>query len=100
MDRLLSLEPALVRSIASVVIIIGTNVGLNISNAVDGTVTVVLAILAVLPLIQGWWTRQAVTPNAAVVERVTPEDEILAGSAHDEIAEGTYIRSWGHTYPA
>lgn len=65
-ERLLALEPALVRSVASVVVLIGANVGLNINAHVDSAVTVTLAVLALLPLIQGWWTRAAVTPNAKV----------------------------------
>ncbi len=96
LKRLLTLEPALVRSVASVVVLIGANVGLNLSAHVDSAVTVVLAVLALLPLLQAWWTREAVTPNAVVVERVDENAYVVAGPANELVPTDARIRLSGY----
>lgn len=93
--RLLTLEPAFVRSVASVVVLIAANIGLNISDAADSAVTVVLAVLALLPLIQAWWTREAVTANGNVVERVDrASGYVIAGEAADVAPAGGAVRPY------
>ena len=64
--RLLAFEPVMVRSILAALVVVGTAVGLDISD-VTGRVDVAwTAVFAILPILQGLLTRPAVTPNAKV----------------------------------
>ena len=97
LNRLLSLEPALVRSVAAFIVLVASNIGLNITDEANQAVTVVLAGLALVPLLQGWWTRQAVTPNAKVVEHIETApaglpDIVVAGEANELVETGVAIR--------
>lgn len=64
--RLLAFEPVMVRSILVAVVVVGTAVGVDLSD-VTGRVDVAwTAVFAILPILQGLLTRPAVTPNAKV----------------------------------
>lgn len=76
-------EPSMIR--AGVVAVLGLLASLGFSWAahVDkGTLTAIVAVITVLlPLLQGAWTRFAVTANAKVVSRVTTDGHVVAGEA-------------------
>lgn len=80
-QRIKTFEPALLRAVLAAAVVVATAIGLDISD-VTGRVDVAwTAIFGVLPLLQGWWTRSAVTPAAAVVEEVRPNGVVVAGPA-------------------
>lgn len=58
-------EPARLRAVWVAVLTLATTLGLTVPTDLDGKVTAIIAVLAVLlPLIQGEWTRAAVVPVA------------------------------------
>lgn len=91
--RLLTLEPALLRAVlVAIAVVLGT-VGLDATDAFERVNVAWAALFAVFPLVQGWWTRTAVTPNAAVVEQVKPSGVIVAGPANEKVRDGVVIRT-------
>lgn len=76
-------EPSMIR--AAVVAVLGLLASLGFSWAahVDkGTLTAIVTVITVLlPIVQGIWTRYAVTANAKVVARVTTDGHVVAGEA-------------------
>jgi hypothetical protein len=64
--RLNAFEPAMVRAVLSAVVVILGTVGLEFAPIADKIDTAWVALFAVLPILQGMLTRQAVTPNAKV----------------------------------
>jgi hypothetical protein len=64
--RLNAFEPAMVRAVLSAVVVILGTVGLEFAPIADKIDTAWVALFAVLPILQGLLTRQAVTPNAKV----------------------------------
>ncbi len=96
MKRLLSLRPAMVGAILPVLILIGANIGLNIEDQINQWGTTILAILAVVPLIQAWWTQGEVTPNDKVVERLDADYGLVtAGPGNDRLQDGEFVRYIG-----
>lgn len=71
--RLLKFEPVQVRAVLVAVVTAATAFGLSeFGPWADRIDTAWTALFGVIPLIQGWLTRPAVTPNAKVV--ATTED--------------------------
>jgi hypothetical protein len=64
--RLNAFEPAMVRAVLSAVVVILGTVGLEFAPIADKIDTAWVALFAILPILQGMLTRQAVTPNAKV----------------------------------
>ena len=64
--RLNAFEPAMMRAVLSAVVVILGTVGLEFAPIADKIDTAWAALFAILPILQGMLTRQAVTPNAKV----------------------------------
>lgn len=64
--RLLKFEPVQVRAVLTALVVVLGAVGLEFAPVADRIDTAWVALFAVVPLIQGWLTRPAVTPNAKV----------------------------------
>jgi len=64
--RLNAFEPAMMRAVLSAVVVILGAVGLEFAPIADKIDTAWAALFAILPILQGMLTRQAVTPNAKV----------------------------------
>lgn len=97
-QRVRTFEPALLRAALAAIVVVLAAVGLDVSD-VTGRIDVAwTAIFAVLPLLQGWWTRQATTPTAVVVEQATPSGEVVAGPAN-ELVTGIVVRHLGDPLP-
>lgn len=72
--RLLAFEPVQVRAVLMAVVVAGGAFGLSeLAPWADKVDTAWTALFAVLPLIQGWITRPAVTPNAKVEVLAQPD---------------------------
>ena len=82
--RLTSLEPALVRSVVIAVVGVLALAGLDATAVGDKLIDGWTYIFAVLPLIQGWWTRQAVVPTAKTVAVLRPDGQVEAADAAPE----------------
>lgn len=76
-------EPTMVR--AAVVAVLGLLATVGVSWAAeldkDTIGAIVGVVLVVVPLVQGWWTRRAVTANRKVALRVTTSGAVVAGDA-------------------
>lgn len=94
MKRLLTLEPALVKAMVGFVVLVGSVIGINLAPIGQGTETIVLAFLGLVPLVVGWWTRGSVTPNALIVER-QEGGKVVAGPANELIPDGERVRLLG-----
>lgn len=96
--RFTTLEPALVRAFAAVLVTIATTLGIAITTEIEAGVTIVLALLSLIPLIQGWWTRTVVTPTAIVAAQVEPDGQTVAGPASivetGELVVTTPVEPW------
>lgn len=68
--RLTTFEPVQVRAVLTALATAALAFGLDISNVTDRVDTAWLALFAVVPIIQGWVTRPAVTPNVRADESV------------------------------
>lgn len=82
--RLINLQPATWRGVVTAVFVLLAAVGIKVAPAIPDAAFLVL--IAVLPIIQGVWTKHAVTPNAKVA--VSVPDPINAPS---EIAPGEAV---------
>jgi hypothetical protein len=91
-QRFTTFEPALLRAILVAAVIVAGTVGVNIADVADRIDLAWTAIFAVIPLVQAWWTRTAVTPKGAVVEQATPDGVVIAGEANDRLPDGDIIR--------
>lgn len=80
-QRLTTLEPALVRGVIFALVYVIGIVGFNVTDVGEKIVGAWTAIFAVLPLIQAWWTRSAVTPSSTVVASVALDGQVEAGPA-------------------
>lgn len=81
--KLFNLQPAVWRGLVTAVFALLAAIGIKV--AADVPDVVFLVVLALLPILQGVWTKGAVTPNAKVVVKVddpidAPND-ISAGEA-------------------
>lgn len=79
--RLLTLEPAVVRAVIGGVVLVLAVWGVDAADLGERVETTVLTALGLVPVLVGWWTRSAVTPNAKVVEEVQPDGTVVAGEA-------------------
>jgi len=81
--RLVHLEPALVRGLITAVVLVLLSVGVAVSPAIPDAL--IGLFVAVAPVVQSLWIRQAVTANArVVVEAPDPVDRprvVVAGEA-------------------
>jgi hypothetical protein len=81
--RLVNLQPATWRGVVTAAFVLIAAFGIKVAPEIPDAAF--LVILAVLPVIQGLWTKSAVTPNAKVAVRVpdpvNAPDEIEAGPA-------------------
>jgi len=66
--KLVNLQPATWRGVVTAAVVLLAAVGIKVAPEVPDAVF--LVILALLPVIQGVWTRSAVTPNAKVAVSV------------------------------
>lgn len=97
LKRLLSLEPAIVRAVLGALVIVVGAIGFDVTGVAERIDVAWTALFAAAPLVVGWWTRQAVTPNAKVVEHIetTPAghpDLVVAGEANEFVETGVAIR--------
>lgn len=96
--RFTTLEPALVRAFAATLLLIATTLGLSIADVIEGGQTIVIAVLNLVPLVQGWWTRSAVTSSALVVSKVEDDGQTVAGPASivetGELVVTTPVEPW------
>ncbi len=77
-------EPATLRGIWVAVVALAGTLGLTVSDRLDTQVSAIIAALVVIvPLLQGLWTRQAVVPvathDAAVAEALWTMPPAVAG---------------------
>lgn len=75
-ERVKSFEPALLRAVVVAVVGVLALVGIDATETGDKIVTGWTYLFSLIPLLQAWWTRAAVTPNAKVVvttDEVPPE---------------------------
>lgn len=81
--KLVNLQPATWRGIVTAVVALAVAVGFKVAPEVPDAVF--LVILAVLPVIQGVWTRKGVTPNAKVAvvvpDPINAPNTVEAGEA-------------------
>lgn len=81
--RLVNLQPATWRGIVMAAFALAAALGLKFAPEIPDAAF--LVVLAALPVIQGLWTKKAVTPNAKVVIRmpdpIKEPDLITAGPA-------------------
>lgn len=77
--RFLTLEPALVRGIVTAIVSVALIWGLDLTDLGDKVNETANIIGVLLPLLQAWWTRSAVTPSAQVVAKQEPNGELVAG---------------------
>lgn len=79
-------NPAMYRG--AVVAVLGALASLGVGWAADvdrDTVTgIAVGLSLLLPLIQGWWTRRAVVPEAATLAYVDDDGRTVAGEAAAE----------------
>lgn len=80
-QKVMRLEPSLVRGVALFVVAVAANVGLQIADQVEGWVQLVLMLLSLAPLIQAWWTRTVVTPSNQSAVVVAVDGQLVAGPA-------------------
>jgi hypothetical protein len=64
--RVMAFEPAMVRAVLLALVVVLGTVGVDFAPIADKIDTAWVALFAVLPILQGLLTRQAVTPNAKV----------------------------------
>lgn len=76
-------EPALVRGVVLAVLGLLATLGVSWAANVDKETlgAIVGFVVVVMPLVQGLWTRFAVTSNKKVVLQVTGEGAVVAGDA-------------------
>lgn len=92
--RLLTLEPALVRGVITALVFVAALWGLDIADVGEKVSQTLLVLLALVPMIQAWWTRGVVTPDAKVVQSVEPNGDVVAGPA-SALPTGMVIRRDG-----
>jgi len=80
-SRFTTFEPALLRGIVGFFVLVLGMVGLDASGVGDNVIEAWTYLFALLPLIQAWWTRGAVTPAKAVVAKVEQAGETVTGPA-------------------
>lgn len=90
--RFTTLEPATLHAIIAALIIVLGTVGLDFTTVGDKIETAWGAIFAIIPLLQGLWTRSKVTPTAAVVEAAKVDGTVVAGPANDVVDTGNVVR--------
>ncbi len=78
--RLLTLEPALVRSVVGGVVYILALWGVDVAEVGDRLVASIIAALTIFTLV-GAWIRSSVRPDATVVQAVEPDGTVIAGPA-------------------
>lgn len=83
-ERLITLEPALVRGVIFALVYVIGIVGFNVTDVGEKIVGAWTAVFAVLPLIQAWWTRSAVYASSTVVASLARDGQVEAGPASDE----------------
>lgn len=89
-ERVRTFEPALLRAIlAALAVVLGT-VGLDLTDAFGKVEVAWAALFALIPLVQGWWTRTVVSPASRVVETVNVDGAHLAGPA-SPLPTGTVV---------
>jgi len=91
-QRIKTFEPALLRAVLAAVVVVLGVVGVEFSPIAEKIDTAWVAIFAVIPLLQGWWTRRAVVPKETVVEQAMPNGEVIAGPANELEMTGTVVR--------
>ena len=64
--RLATFEPVQLAAVLSALAIVGTAVGLDLTDVFGRINTSYAALFAIFPILQGLFTRPAVTPNAKV----------------------------------
>lgn len=76
-------QPAVIRGAVVSVLSLLTMLGFSWAADVnpDTVAVIVGAVLAVLPLIQGLWTRRATTPAVAVLAQLDDQNRAVAGDA-------------------
>lgn len=89
-QKFLTMEPALARGIAGFLVLVAANVGVHAETQIEAGLTIFLALLSLVPLIQAWWTRPAVTANGKVVAVVEPDGQVAAGPA-STVADGQLV---------
>jgi hypothetical protein len=81
--RLVNLQPATWRGVVTAVVVLLAALGIKVAPGIPDAAF--LVILALLPILQGLWTKSAVTPNAkvavAVPDPINAPAEVTAGEA-------------------
>lgn len=81
--RLVNLQPATWRGIVTAVFMLLAAIGIKVAPEIPDAAF--LVVLALLPVIQGLWTKSAVTPNAKVAvevpDPINAPNEVVAGQA-------------------
>lgn len=80
-ERIKTFDPALLRAVLIALGVILGTIGVDLSDVFGKIEVAYLAFFGVVPLLQGWWTRSAVTPAARVVESVDVNGVVVAGPA-------------------
>lgn len=65
-ERVRTFEPALLRAVVVALVYVAGIWGLDAADLGDRVVETWAAVYPLFALLQGWWTRQSVTPNARV----------------------------------
>ena len=78
--RILTLEPALVRTVVGGIVFILSTWGIDAAAIGDQVITTVITALAIFGAVAAW-TRSAVRPDATVVQAVKPDGTVIAGPA-------------------
>lgn len=100
--RFLALEPAVVAGFIRSIILLAGTLGLVIPQEVEGrAVAIFTALVVVVELGLGIYTRTRVTPTAKVVEQIADDGEtVVAGPANTIVTPGDDIRLFDEALPA
>lgn len=90
LKKIAALDPAVVRAAITAVVGLAASLGYSLAAGGDKAFEVYVAIAGILAIVQGFWTRSAVTPNAKVAAALAPDGRLIAGPATD-VADGNQV---------
>lgn len=80
-QRLLTIEPALVKGVIGALVSIGLIWGVDFTDLGEQIKDTADIVGGLVVLLTAWWTRSSVTPTALVVEQVDADGHRIAGPA-------------------
>jgi hypothetical protein len=90
-DKVKTFEPALLRAIITALVGVAALVGLDLTESGDKIVEGWTYLFALIPLIQGWWTRTSVSPASTVVAQVEKDSGAFIAGPAAPVVDGTRV---------